>query len=58
MKQHECQYAKGGIYVGQLMEVKCYPMTVPECNGGNGTARSGVGILRTNVKGYDWRMQL
>jgi hypothetical protein len=32
-------------------------MAVLECNGGDGI-EWGVGILRINFKGCDWRMQL
>jgi hypothetical protein len=33
-------------------------MIVHECNGGDVTAESGVGILKVKVKGYNWDMHL
>jgi hypothetical protein len=33
-------------------------VTVPKCSGGDSTAEPDIGILKVNVGGCDWEMQL
>jgi hypothetical protein len=55
---HECQFVKGNYEWDNSSGGECYRMTVPKCGRGDDTAESNVGILKINVRGCDWDMQL
>jgi hypothetical protein len=47
--------------MGQVMwgtKNECYWVTVPKCSRREGTAEPDVRILKVNVRGCDWEMQL
>jgi hypothetical protein len=37
---------------------ECYWVTVPICDGGDGTGEPNVGTLKVNFGGSDWEMKL
>ena len=57
-KQHECQSAKGDYEWDNSCGEECYRVIVPKCSGSDNAAEPDVRILKANVEGCDWEMQL
>jgi hypothetical protein len=53
-----CQVVRENYEWDNSCEGECYQMTIPKCGRGEDTAKSNVGTLKLNVRGFDWDMQL
>jgi hypothetical protein len=55
-EQHECQKCQKVLCMGQLMWVRKLPgNSIEDANGGVSTAEPGMGILKANIRGCDWK---
>jgi hypothetical protein len=55
-EQHECRKCQKVLCMGQLMGVrKLMGNSTEDANGGVSTAEPGMGILKANIRGCDWK---